>query len=124
MFLVGIAGSLLPFLFLLGVVFVFSVQTSTQSLDDALYFDDNEALSHQIYHPSALESDAETDFRFSQAYADNIDCTKAQMSGMLCMMPRTVEADTSGTILQIPGVLVADGQYLFCFSGLSPPRCC
>ncbi|PWE01340.1 hypothetical protein DDZ16_02315 [Marinilabilia rubra] len=124
MFLVGITGSLLPFLFLLGVVFVFSMQTSTQSLDDALCFDDHKAQNHHIYNPSVFESDCETDFHFTKACSDSFDCKKDHLSGVHPPMQCCLEAANLRIIVRMPDPVVNESQYLNCFSGLSPPFWC
>jgi len=124
MFFVGITGSLIPFLFLLGVVFVFSIQTSAQALDDAPKLDEDTPLSHQFYCPSTLESESEADFHFSQAFADSFDWKITQMSGMHCMVQCLAEAVTPGNPMRMRGLLLTDGKYSSCFPGLSPPRCC
>lgn len=124
MFLVGITGSLMPFLFLLGVVFVFSIQTSAQSLDDAPNFDKETALSHEFYCPSSVESNSGADIHFSQAYSCNSELNKTQVSGWYCMMQCLPEALMPGFSTLMSGWLLMDGQYSSCFPGLSPPSYC
>jgi hypothetical protein len=123
MFFVGITSSLLPYLFLLGIVFIFLVQTSAQSFDDASYFDDTTVHVHQIYISSDTDIFSGSGNFFAFESGQDLSLKKSECKDKQSVMlpfgfPDGVVVSWAYTVFQ-PSFKNKRAE--FYFFGLSPP---
>ncbi len=124
MFLLGISGSLLPYLLLLGVILVFSFQTTTQTIDDARNSEENTARKHVYYkfHSSKAFPGRSYYFSAENTGKQSTECCDSKVkekqppSRMKFMFMLSIQeyfSEKETTINPLSS---------FIFSGLSPPR--
>ena len=121
MFFVGITSSLFPFLFLLGVVFVFSIQTSAQSLDDDLKLDEHTPLIHHVYCSPSGQSDNFSDYHMWQSdvnHSPGKTNEKTVLQERLCKLPLFYFVSET---ISLHCSSLATGPHGLLFWGLSPP---
>ena len=126
MFLVGIAGSVLPYLILLGVVFAFSIQTPAQKsgyvrndVDCAYRIDASLPASNSYF---------QTNYMFS-SYGSHV-CSKEksdykgkEKQSVFLSLRRPMQTIIPGRWI-VRNDFQRDRFYRFNFSGLSPPTLC
>jgi hypothetical protein len=124
MFLVGIAGSVLPYLILLGVVFAFSIQTPAQKsgyvrndVDCAYRIDASLPASNSYFQTNYMFSS----YGSHECSKEKSDYREKQSVSQLVWRPMQ-------TIIPGRWIVRNDFQsdlfFRFIFSGLSPPTLC
>jgi hypothetical protein len=125
MFLVGIAGPFLPYLFLLGIVFVFSTQTSAQPVGDTHHLNNIFLSRHHIFLPPSSESFSDGDYLVrleNLVYLSTKDarCKRVKCGSFRCTVrfPKVEEHEIQ---LGNHETVFKSQLTRFYFFGLSPP---
>ncbi|RCW30636.1 hypothetical protein [Marinilabilia salmonicolor] len=127
MFLIGITGSFLPYLILLGMAFLFSMQVTSRPDDGVFNSDETSVASnHQLFVPATSLLLSDVDYL---VVCDIEQCASECLlngSGVMHIPDCNLLVDiTKWPVIVVPKVdvdVLFSGQlFEFSFSGLSPP---
>lgn len=126
MFLIGLSGSFLPYLILLGIVFVFSIKTNGREIEDGSA-EDNAAVKHHInnYTPSQTKGGRSYVFPGNFLREKSFEsCSNTSKKHQNAFLPRLMDKEITSIGRLVFGkktfIKLLSDCYFF---GLSPPVC-
>ncbi|MFO8002063.1 MAG: hypothetical protein R6U46_12520 [Marinilabilia sp.] len=125
MFFIGISGSLLPYLFVAGVVLVFSFKATGRSMDDVTESGELSASGHVVYSEPSTNGVSSATYFYSfenRRSCQTKPCDKKDKAKYLLLRSEPEEASGLAICAGFSGErLIRPPLFGFRFSGLSPP---